>query len=380
MKKILSNALRTSFRRAYLGSLTNSVYYPTIYTFLINDEKRKQLKSVLLSAPSPYTKREEHLLFSYQKVVSELPLDAIALLRSFKTNPNIGSALLFKNLPLDDGLPNTPFDGKRVVCKKSFVSEACLTGFSQVLGDVYGYTHEKEGEIIHNICPIKNQEESISNEGSKQQLHFHTENAYFEFRPDYLSFYCLRPDHERNAIFSVIDVSELLRGLSEAEIETLKAPLFRVPTPDLLTKAYRKVLWSGLRPVLSGSLYSPNLLLFLPEMKTNTREANNVYEKIKQNILNSDIKSCGIKLEKGDLVIINNRRAIHGRSAFTPRYDGKDRWLQRVYITNSLLDEYVYHQKDFRVLLDEKETNSLWVEKENREFKLKTHIEIPLKS
>jgi len=94
-------------------------------------------------------------------------------------------------------------------------------------------------------------------------------------------------------------------------------------------------------------------------MKTNTREANNVYEKIKQNILNSDIKSCGIKLEKGDLVIINNRRAIHGRSAFTPRYDGKDRWLQRVYITNSLLDEYVYHQKDFRVLLDEKETNSL---------------------
>jgi hypothetical protein len=32
----------------------------------------------------------------------------------------------------------------------------------------------------------------------------------------------------------------------------------------------------------------------------------------------------------GDLYFLDNRRAVHGRPAFQPRYDGTDRWLLRV--------------------------------------------------
>ena len=39
----------------------------------------------------------------------------------------------------------------------------------------------------------------------------------------------------------------------------------------------------------------------------------------------------GPALEPGDLLMVDNRRAVHARTAFRPRYDGQDRWLQRVY-------------------------------------------------
>ena len=62
-----------------------------------------------------------------------------------------------------------------------------------------------------------------------------------------------------------------------------------------------------------------------PKVKTHNRDADYVLEKIIRNILNLNTFSYSIKLEPGDLLIINNRKSLHGRSCFTPRYDGKDR-------------------------------------------------------
>ena len=39
----------------------------------------------------------------------------------------------------------------------------------------------------------------------------------------------------------------------------------------------------------------------------------------------------GIVLETGDVLVIDNRKMVHGRSKFTPRYDGTDRFLIRCF-------------------------------------------------
>jgi len=36
-----------------------------------------------------------------------------------------------------------------------------------------------------------------------------------------------------------------------------------------------------------------------------------------------------IQLQRGDLLIIDNRKAAHARSRFTANFDGNDRWIQR---------------------------------------------------
>jgi L-asparagine oxygenase len=41
-------------------------------------------------------------------------------------------------------------------------------------------------------------------------------------------------------------------------------------------------------------------------------------------------------LEAGDLLIIDNNKTIHGRKPFQPRYDGTDRWVQRMLVRKEL--------------------------------------------
>jgi alpha-ketoglutarate-dependent taurine dioxygenase len=40
-----------------------------------------------------------------------------------------------------------------------------------------------------------------------------------------------------------------------------------------------------------------------------------------------------ITTRPGDVLILDNYRAVHGRQAFAARFDGTDRWLRRINIT-----------------------------------------------
>jgi L-asparagine oxygenase len=46
-------------------------------------------------------------------------------------------------------------------------------------------------------------------------------------------------------------------------------------------------------------------------------------------------------LQSGDILVIDNRRAVHGRTPFNPRYDGTDRWLKRALVVTELPAEDV---------------------------------------
>jgi alpha-ketoglutarate-dependent taurine dioxygenase len=41
-------------------------------------------------------------------------------------------------------------------------------------------------------------------------------------------------------------------------------------------------------------------------------------------------------LAPGDVLFIDNNRAVHGRRPFTARYDGTDRWLKRISVSRGL--------------------------------------------
>jgi alpha-ketoglutarate-dependent taurine dioxygenase len=43
-----------------------------------------------------------------------------------------------------------------------------------------------------------------------------------------------------------------------------------------------------------------------------------------------------IPTSAGDYLYLDNYRTTHGRAPYTPRYDGSDRWLRRLYITSYL--------------------------------------------
>ncbi|MFV0131545.1 TauD/TfdA family dioxygenase [Streptomyces sp. HMX112] len=43
-----------------------------------------------------------------------------------------------------------------------------------------------------------------------------------------------------------------------------------------------------------------------------------------------------VRLRPGDLILIDNYRAVHGREPFRPRYDGTDRWMRKLTLTFDL--------------------------------------------
>ena len=43
-----------------------------------------------------------------------------------------------------------------------------------------------------------------------------------------------------------------------------------------------------------------------------------------------------VVLEPGDMLLINNKKLVHGRSSFNPKFDGNDRFIIRSFIMNKI--------------------------------------------
>ena len=61
-----------------------------------------------------------------------------------------------------------------------------------------------------------------------------------------------------------------------------------------------------------------------------TEFAEHMISKIVNIYYNHRIK---YNLQPGEIILLDNNRAIHGRSPFFPKYDGNDRFLVRSFIT-----------------------------------------------
>jgi L-asparagine oxygenase len=67
-------------------------------------------------------------------------------------------------------------------------------------------------------------------------------------------------------------------------------------------------------------------------MAATNHAANEALEMLKRALTTV---STGWLMEPGDLIIIDNRLSAHARLPFQPRYDGNDRWLQRLFIVQN---------------------------------------------
>jgi L-asparagine oxygenase len=57
-----------------------------------------------------------------------------------------------------------------------------------------------------------------------------------------------------------------------------------------------------------------------------------------------------VHLEEGDLLVVDNRRAVHGRTRFKPRHDNMDRWLLRAFLTRDLMRSESVRPGDGRIV------------------------------
>jgi len=196
---------------------------------------------------------------------------------------------------------------------------------------VIAYADEKEGRLVQDICPMPGAERRQENSGSCL-LELHTEDGFHPNKPHFISLFGLRADHDRVARTVVGGVRAVIPELDDEHVRALCSPNFRIKLSSSFVGADRQV-WSRQMPVLTGSPHDPDLCVDFHAMQATTPDAERAFDALRAAF---DDHLHELVLESGDLAIIDNRKAVHGRTTFTPRYDGYDRWLRRCFTVSDI--------------------------------------------
>ncbi|MFI2238008.1 TauD/TfdA family dioxygenase [Streptomyces chrestomyceticus] len=257
-----------------------------------------------------------------------LPASLRQEIRRFRRHSGPRGRLLIRGLPVGDETRDTP-SAAGSVQRESTVAAATLLMVACGLGDPAGFRQEKSGALVHDVVPVAGLEEFQGNAGSVL-LSFHTENAFHEHRPDYVMLLCLRADHEGVAGTRTACVREVLDLLSPAVRKQLSFPEYVTEAPPSFGDGCAGALH---HPVLGGAWDDPDLRVDFAATRATTEEGAAALAEL--GALFERVSSSS-ELRPGDLVIVDNHVTAHGRTAFTPRYDGRDRWLQRSFALTAL--------------------------------------------
>lgn len=230
-------------------------------------------------------------------------------------------AVVFRGLPVGD-LPLTPAT-PITPTTKDMVSEFVLLAAARRLGQPVGYMPEHGGDLVQNLVPTRHGADRQVSTSSKVDLMFHTEAAFHPHRPRYLLLLCLRGNHE--AVTTLSSIHEVLPLLPHRTVQVLSSPRFRTAVDESYLHGRQNALGAPM-PVLSGDPDRPTMIFDADLMVGVDGEADDALQTLSAAVQEHH---TGLALEPGDLLVVDNDTAVHGRTAYTPRFDGYDRWIQR---------------------------------------------------
>lgn len=304
--------------------------YNNFWEFTLEEDEKLQLEKIINQLPHlNMLEIDDAFLNELEVVKSQMPARILKELVSFKRSSNLYGTIKFSNLPTDAILPVTPEKGELSEGKITNISEYILLLFMLCLGEPLAYEDEKGGLLIQNICPVKGQEKKQENTGS-DLLEFHTEDGFHPYKPDFLALYCVKPDRDNKAKTITSSIRRVLKHLPNDAVEILREPLYIIKPPSSFGKEDGLIQTI---PVLSGTLLDPEICMDFYLMEPQNELANWALDCLKKELLKASI---GVVLQKGELLIVDNKKAIHARTGFVPKYDGEDRWLQRMFVVRDI--------------------------------------------
>ncbi|MGW1433463.1 TauD/TfdA family dioxygenase [Streptomyces sp. NPDC002431] len=263
--------------------------------------------------------------------------------------------VVVSNLPVDEDLVPTPSSWQ--VAEKEGAAireELVLLLVGSVLGDAFGWNNQQNGRLVHDVCPSKGLENSLTSASSQQQLTLHTEDVFHACRGDYVALMCLRNPDAVGTTVSLVESVEFEEPLREV----LHQDRFRFFPDDSHQTAPLPA--TGTRPALEERPHEVASVLFGPEDSPYLRidadftspvpgdsEAELVMERAAELLADAAER---VVLGPGEAVFVDNYQAIHGRDTFTPRYDGTDRWLKRTSLVRDIRRTYVRSKSRSRLL------------------------------
>jgi L-asparagine oxygenase len=296
---------------------------------LTNEENILLLK--LIKKIKIFPSKDTKLFCEQIKNISlELPENIKNEFINFKKNGS-KNGVLFLNINLlnNEDLVITPSTNNLNIGETSELSKIQAILMS-IMGELVSYEAEANGSLFQDIIPLKSMSNNQTSTGSKFELEIHTEQAFSKLRPDIISLCCLRGDV--NAMTYILPIDCIINNMTSYEIELLKKPLWKTSV-DLSFKLnginFKEGDIRGPFPIIQGTNENPILVFDQDLMFGINEESNTLINKVVDIYYKYRVS---YNLKPGDIIFIDNNRAVHGRSPYSPKFNGEDRFLVRCFL------------------------------------------------
>lgn len=313
---------------------------------LTDKDRHNIAKAATTVHGNPYKEKE---LEAFKKRSADalgkiLGADIVKDLKGMNEHQGKNIALLIKNLPVSvNGLSETPKLGvKEPKGKSDFVSEVIMTGIADIIGGkIVAEDEPAEGDAkltkeddlkaaqnnkIEQIVPNK----GINTVPTRFDIprFMHIEEAHEVHQPDTLLLMTLRGD--KNAKSAVVSVDKLINELDKKVVDALRKPDYVIYPEE--GEGGEKMI----SPIIGKNDKGADTLRFHSDPKYArglTAEAQDALT-VMRAYLSNHRNVPRIALEDGDMLISDNKRALHGTYPYHNSQNDpkKNRWLQRSYL------------------------------------------------
>jgi Fe(II)/alpha-ketoglutarate-dependent arginine beta-hydroxylase len=301
------------------------------------------------AASGPY-EDEFHRLAALTRLLPARVFDAV---QRFRVTGKPYGGFVLSGLALDEArLGPTPsayaYEAPAPAVK---AADILLLLLGSLLGHPFSFATQQRGRLVLDVFPVRGHEEQQLGSSSTVDLEWHNEDAFHTHRADWIMLLCLRNPYGAATTFAPahdLDVPEPSRRTlfekrfvifpDESHSAAFNEKTTGIEDGSEFTEAFRKVaeLGAGRKfiSILSGDPAAPFIRMDQAFIQRELDpQADGALDDIAAAV---EKRLVDVVLDPGDVLVIDNKRAVHGRRPFVARYDGSDRWLKRANLTSDL--------------------------------------------
>ncbi|MFB6583570.1 guanitoxin biosynthesis L-enduracididine beta-hydroxylase GntD [Streptomyces sp. NPDC056402] len=314
----------------------------------VTDGERAQLKELAdgLLDSSPSVPLDQRLV-DIAVLAHDVPERVRHHFLNFRITGRPYGGLVVSNLPIDETAAGpTPTDyTDQPKGREALRAEALLLLLGSLLGDPVSYLTQQRGRMVLDLFPIQGHESQQLGSSSTANLEWHNEDAFHPLRADWIMLIGLRNHDRVPTTFASVQDIELdpwARDIlfqerfiilpDESHTAEFNHKTTGTDDSEWVRDAFSKIaeMNAGQRPVsvFSGDPEAPFIRIdpaFMPHALD--ADASKALDTVTSAI---DASLRDVALLPGEMLIVDNKRAVHGRKPFRARYDGTDRWLRRI--------------------------------------------------
>jgi len=312
---------RKKVKRKRLYIMDEYIIYFTEQEAIVLNDLARQITIIPSECPEDFCRQ-------VKRATPQIPERIREQLQLFSQKGTKAGFLLFRGISVDS--IQTPADNNQKIGETTLLARIQSLLISSI-SEMISYEAEGYGRLFQDIVPIESMTKKQTSVGSNIELEIHTEQAFSKLRPDILSLACLKGDLAAQTY--ILPVKIILDHMTEEEKQLLRNPLWKTGV-DLSFKLHGKEFAEGeIRgpmPIIRGSDIDPMLNFDQDLMFAHDNYGVHLITKIVAIYYEKRLQH---NLSPGEIILIDNRRAVHGRSPFFPKYDGTDRFLIRCFST-----------------------------------------------